>query len=167
MRRGFSFASFLKLIQILHICANRGEPFDEVLVPAVDAVYVAQDRVAFGTEHGDEEDGGGAECGWADELIGLQCAWARDVDAVWVGEYGISTELIELSEIERALLVHPVVDERLSLSLRRDDCEEGEVVDVEPGVHRGVDFFMERRKLRWFRHDVDELRHSIVREVHL
>ena len=42
-------------------------------------------------------------------------------------------EPVELGQVDRPVLVDPVVDDRLALGGRGDHCEERQVVDVQPG----------------------------------
>ena len=64
---------------------------------------------------------------------------ALDHHPVRVEQLDLAAELVELGEVDRAVLVDPVVEQRLALRDRRDHREERQVVDVEARERHRVD----------------------------
>ena len=65
-----------------------------------------------------------------------------------VEQLHVGAELVQLDQVDRPVLVHPVVDQRPALRRRGDHGEERQVVDVEPRERHRVDLVRPRRAAR-------------------
>ena len=71
-------------------------------------------------------------------------------------------ELSQVDQVDGSVLVHPVVDEGLALSLRGNHGEERQVVDVEAGERHGVDLVGHRNEMAGEHGDVDQSGEVVV-----
>lgn len=157
--------SGLKFIEVRDLRAERGETFHQLFITTVDAVDVTQNRATLRSEHANEEDGSGAERWRTNELGWAELGRPVNENTVRVCEHSVGAELVEFGKVDGALFVHPVVDEGLPGSLRRDDREEREIVDVESGVDTRMDLFVERHQLGRLSGDIDQLGGAVVAEI--
>lgn len=126
---------------------------------------MAEDGSARGCEHGEEDDDGGTECGWSDEISWTPVCGTLDVDTVSVDHGDFAVEFTELGEVDSAVFVDPVVDECAAFCGGGDDSEEGEAVDVEAGKWHGVDFVGWGDEVGFMESDVDEACTVVVGEI--
>ena len=126
------------------------EALHDIFVSAVDRVDIAERGAAFGGEHRDEDDGRGPERRRADNLGGLQVPRAFYRDAMRVVQARHRTEAVQLGVIDGALFIRPIVDEGRPLGLRRDNGEEGQVINVESRVGARVNLLGEGDELGRF-----------------
>ena len=148
----------------------------EVLVPTRDHVRGAQHRGALGRQHRQQDHHGRTQRRRADDLGAGEVRRALDHHAVRVEQLDLAAELVELGQVDRAVLVDPVVQQCLALGDGRDHGEERQVVDVEAGERHRVDLVERSAQHGALGDDVDQpglaveggvLRATLVGEAHL
>ena len=93
----------------LDVGAELVEALGEAFVAAVDDVRRPQDRGPLRCQHRQQDHHGGAERGRAHDLGAREVRGALDHDAVRVEQLDRAAQLVELDEVDGAVLVDPVV----------------------------------------------------------
>src|SRR5829696_4295061 len=98
----------------LDLGAQLVEPLGQVLVAAVDDVRRPEHRGAFRGEHGQEDDHRRPERGRTHDLGAGPARRSLHHHPVGVEQLHLATKLVELDEVDGAVLVDPVVDQGLA-----------------------------------------------------
>ena len=85
------------------------EPVGKVFVASVDIVYITQDGAPRRSQHCQHYDNAGTQ-GWRCDDIGrLPVGRATDVNAVWIDHLYLCAKASEVSEVNGAVIIAPVV----------------------------------------------------------
>ena len=116
----------------LDVGAQGIQPVGKILIAAVDHIDIPQLGLATGGEHAEQDADRGPQRGRTDHLLAAPAGRSFHNDAMRIQQLHPGTQPVQLSEVDRAVLIHPVMDDRFTLRCRRDHGEERQVVDVQP-----------------------------------
>lgn len=100
-----------------------------------------------------------------DHLASAPAGRALHDEAVRVEQLHVGPELVELEQVDRPVLEHPVMDHGLAVGRGGQHGEEGKVVDVEAGEGHRVDLVRRGLQLAGIDRQVDQAGESIARLV--
>src|SRR6185295_8957835 len=118
----------IDLLDFGDLGAQRDQPADQLTVAALDRLERRYARLTFGREAGRYQRHSRSEIATIEDATPSQSRGAIDDDAVRVGEEHVGAHAAQLLEREESQLVHPVVDERAPVGLRRQDGHEADQV---------------------------------------
>src|SRR5215207_6859576 len=165
LNRCASASAISSVSEDLNVGAQGIEPVGQVLIATIDYVDISQHRLSARGEHAKQTAHRGPQRWRTDHLLTTPARRALHDDPVWVEQLHPCSKPIELGEVDRPVLINPVVDDRLALSGRRDHRKEGQVIDVQPRKGHWVDLVDGGAQLRWPYGQIHQPRVAVRRQV--
>src|SRR3990167_227165 len=126
--------------------AESFQAFVEIFIAAVYRINIKGRRLPCCGEHANEEHGRRAERRRRFDFPAMQGRRTFDKHSMRVKQFSMRTQFVDFQIPVSAAVVHPVVNERVALCLRRDGNEKWKIVRIDSRERARCDFLRWRNK---------------------